>query len=83
MIPHDTPMRGDWLNVAKPELSALARQCRDRRISDIMKLRARVGKVAWRFAADATRDKLECLDRSVERRQRSSDQYQVIYRTAA
>jgi DDE superfamily endonuclease len=31
---HYTPKHGSWLNVAEVELSALARQCLDRRIPD-------------------------------------------------
>jgi DDE superfamily endonuclease len=32
---HYTPLKGSWLNMAEIELSALARQCLDRRIGDI------------------------------------------------
>jgi DDE superfamily endonuclease len=32
---HYTPIKGSWLNMAEIELSALARQCLDRRIGDI------------------------------------------------
>jgi DDE superfamily endonuclease len=32
---HDTPIQGSWLNMAEIELSALARQCLDRRIGTI------------------------------------------------
>ena len=31
---HSTPKHGSWLNMAKIELSALTRQCLDRRIPD-------------------------------------------------
>ena len=31
---HHTPKHGSWLNIAENELSALTRQCLDRRISD-------------------------------------------------
>jgi len=31
---HDTPKHGSWLNMAEIELSALTRQCLDRRIPD-------------------------------------------------
>lgn len=32
---HYTPIKGSWLNMAEIELSALARQCLDRRIGDL------------------------------------------------
>ena len=32
---HHTPKHGSWLNIAEIELSALSRQCLDRRITDI------------------------------------------------
>ena len=31
---HDTPLNARWLNMAESEVSALAQQCLDRRISD-------------------------------------------------
>jgi len=36
---HYTPKHGSWLNVAEIELSVLTRQCLDRRIPDIDRLR--------------------------------------------
>src|SRR5262249_24299955 len=42
---HYTPKHGSWLNVAELELSVLARQCLDRRISDLETLQAEVA--AW------------------------------------
>ena len=35
---HHTPKHGSWLNIAEIELSALTRQCLDRRISDLRAL---------------------------------------------
>ena len=35
---HFTPKHGSWLNIAEIELSALVRQCLDRRIPDIQTL---------------------------------------------
>ena len=32
---HHTPKHGSWLNIAENELSAMTRQCLDRRIPDI------------------------------------------------
>lgn len=40
---HYTPKHGSWLNIAECELSALARQCLDRRIPDQPSLVAEVG----------------------------------------
>jgi hypothetical protein len=62
---HYTPTHGSWLNMAELELSALARQCLDRRISDRAMLQTEVGawadernraavRIDWRFTiADA------------------------------
>jgi hypothetical protein len=36
---HHTPRHGSWLNIAEIELSALTRQCLDRRLGDKNKLR--------------------------------------------
>src|SRR5665647_1122172 len=35
---HYTPKKGSWLNMAEIELSALSKQCLDRRIASVMKL---------------------------------------------
>jgi hypothetical protein len=54
---HYTPKHGSWLNIAECELSALARQCLDRRILDLDTLRREVA--AWestRNAAEVTID---------------------------
>jgi hypothetical protein len=69
---HYTPKHGSWLNVAEMELSALARQCLDRRIPDAPTLKrevaawerdrnAAVVKVDWQFTADDARIKLRKL----------------------
>ena len=34
---HYTPKKGSWLNMAEIELSALSKQCLDRRIADMKK----------------------------------------------
>jgi len=54
---HHTPKHGSWLNMAELELSALQRQCLDRRLADRATLDAEVA--AWvrrRNAAEATTD---------------------------
>jgi len=49
---HFTPTRSSWLNMAELELSALSRQCLDRRIASLTQLRQEV--TAW--AARRNRD---------------------------
>jgi hypothetical protein len=48
---HYTPRHGSWLNIAEIELSALTRQCLDRRIDDINVLNAELA--AWQQAVNA------------------------------
>ena len=47
---HHTPRHGSWLNIAEIELSALTRQCLDRRIDDIDVLNAELA--AWQNATN-------------------------------
>jgi len=67
---HYTPKKGSWLNMAEIELSALARQCLDRRIGDAETLereakaweRERNEKkimIQWRFTTNDAREKLK------------------------
>ena len=48
---HHTPRHGSWLNIAEIELSALTRQCLDRRITDIETLNTEL--TAWQHATNA------------------------------
>jgi hypothetical protein len=48
---HHTPKHGSWLNIAEIELSALTRQCLDRRIDDLDILNAELA--AWQSATNA------------------------------
>ena len=48
---HHTPKHGSWLNMAELELSALQRQCLDRRLGDRATLERQV--VAWAAARNA------------------------------
>src|SRR5512137_273208 len=61
---HYTPKKGSWLNMAEIELSALSKQCLDRRIADMKRLidevsaweqeRNAIGAtVRWRFSQTA------------------------------
>jgi DDE superfamily endonuclease len=47
---HHTPKHGSWLNIAEIELSALSRQCLDRRISDLNTLNTELA--AWQHATN-------------------------------
>jgi len=47
---HHTPKHGSWLNIAEIELSALTRQCLDRRIEDLNTLNTEL--TAWQTAAN-------------------------------
>lgn len=69
---HPTPKHGSWLNVAELELSALGRQCLDRRIADRDTLAAEVAAwvadrnaaavtVDWQFTTEDARTKLKHL----------------------
>ena len=69
---HYTPKHGSWLNIAECELSALSRQCLDRRFPDFAALAAEVAawqarrnaagtRVDWRFTTDDARIKLKRL----------------------
>jgi hypothetical protein len=67
---HYTPKKGSWLNMAEIELSALSKQCLDRRIAEIKRLIDEVSAweqernairatVRWRFSKDNARVKLQ------------------------
>jgi DDE superfamily endonuclease len=67
---HYTPKKGSWLNMAEIELSALSKQCLDRRIGDIEFLADELGAweqernvagatVRWRFSKNDARAKLQ------------------------
>lgn len=69
---HFTPKHGSWLNMAEIELSALTRQCLDRRLPDIPTLihevqawqqqrNDEVVKVLWQFQTTDARTKLKHL----------------------
>jgi len=69
---HFTPKHGSWLNIAECELSAMTRQCLNRRIPELEQLRrethawqcqrnAAQKGVDWRFTTDDARIKLKQL----------------------
>ena len=69
---HHTPRHGSWLNIAEIELSALTRQCLDRRIEDLTALNRELAawqastnadqrQVNWHFTTSDARTKLRHL----------------------
>jgi DDE superfamily endonuclease len=69
---HHTPKHGSWLNIAEIELSALTRQCLDRRINNIDTLNTELAawqhatntahrQVDWHFTTDDARTRLRHL----------------------
>jgi hypothetical protein len=69
---HDTPKHGSWLNMAEIELSALTRQCLNRRIPDNQTLirevkawekqrNSEVVQVHWQFTTADARIRLKSL----------------------
>jgi len=69
---HHTPKHGSWLNIAEIELSALTRQCLDRRIADLDTLNTELAawqntvnanqrQVNWQFTTKDARTKLKHL----------------------
>lgn len=73
---HYTPKHASWLNMAEIEISVLDRQCLDRRLSEIDRVRSEVSAwenrrnqqratVDWQFTSAKARSKLEYLSPSV------------------
>jgi hypothetical protein len=71
-----TPKHGSWLNMAEIELNVLSRQCLNRHIDDIKKVKKEVtaweknrnkrkNKIEWRFTTKDARIKLKKLYPSV------------------
>ncbi len=69
---HYTPKHGSWLNMAEIELSALARQCLNRRLGDRVRLEREVAAwtttrndaatiIDWQFTTEDARIKLKRL----------------------
>jgi hypothetical protein len=69
---HHTPKHGSWLNIAEIELSALTRQCLDRRIEDLGVLNTELAawqntvnadqrQVQWHFTTEDARTRLRHL----------------------
>jgi hypothetical protein len=69
---HYTPKHGSWLNIAEIELSAMTKQCLNRRIGDLETLKKEISawetnrnltakSVAWHFTTDDARGRLKSL----------------------
>ncbi len=69
---HSTPKHGSWLNMAEIELSALCRQCLNRRIPDLRRMQHEIAareadrnnqqpKINWSFGTQDARLKLQRL----------------------
>lgn len=69
---HYTPKHASWLNMAEIEISVLDRQCLDRRLSEIVRVRSEVmawnnrrnkqrATVDWQFTSSKARSKLQYL----------------------
>ena len=54
---HHTPKHGSWLNIAEIELSALTRQCLDRRIDDLDILNTELA--AWQLATNTNQRQVD------------------------
>lgn len=91
---HHTPKHGSWLNIAEIELSALTRQCLDRRISDLEVLNAELAawqaatnadqrQVDWQFTTEDARVKLRHLYPNKERRHTTSGRRCRTFRGSA
>ena len=76
---HHTPKHGSWLNIAEIELSALTRQCLDRRIGDLDVLNTELSawqqqvnadqrQVDWQFTTRDARIKLRQLYPNTKRK---------------
>jgi len=74
---HHTPKHGSWLNIAETELSALTRQCLDRRIPDRQTLERETTawymnrnqaqkSVDWQFTTTDARIRLKRLYPQIE-----------------
>jgi len=72
-----TPKKASWLNMAEIELSALSKQCLDRRIAQMRVLareviawstkRNRLGTtVTWQFTKNSAREKLERIYQAIK-----------------
>lgn len=74
---HYTPVHGSWLNMVEIEISALTKQCLDRRLPDAATLRSEVAAwlalrnekavpINWQFTNTTARRKLEDIYPSID-----------------
>jgi hypothetical protein len=74
--PHYTPVKGSWLNMAEIELSALSRQCLDRRIGAMDTLEKEVA--AWNCERNNARNTVRWKFTKTEARKKLKNRYPII-----
>ena len=72
---HYTPKHGSWLNLVEIELSALASQCLDRRLSSIEAVQTEVG--AWTDERNANRDTINWRFTTEDARRKLGRRYPI------
>jgi len=77
LVFHHTPKHGSWLNMAEIELSALGRQCLDRRIPDHPTLRQEVA--AWQARRNSARTTIDWRFTTADARIKLTHLYPVIH----
>lgn len=73
---HYTPLKASWLNMAEIELSALSKQCLDRRIGDIESLRKEV--FAWNYKRNQARKSVQWKFTKTDARRKLINKYPII-----
>ena len=73
---HYTPKKGSWLNMAEIEFAALAKQCLDRRIPDLVLLEKEV--LAWTRARNHARKTVQWTFTQTRARDKLKSKYSMI-----
>ena len=73
---HYTPKKGSWLNMAEIEISALSKQCLDRRIGNMAKLAKEIA--AWEKDRNETKAKVRWQFNKIKARERLHRHYICI-----
>ncbi len=85
-----TPKKASWLNMAEIELSALSKQCLDRRISEINTLATEVNSwakrrnrleagISWNFTKNDARKKLSRFYDTINNKVYKAPAFQIIF----
>jgi hypothetical protein len=72
---HHTPKHGSWLNVAECELAALASQCLNRRLPDLVSVRSQVA--AWERQRNAEHPTIRWLFTTTDARRKLRHVYPI------